>query len=249
MAVSRIASVADIDSPAELAHANEFTARKKPVISVVIPTLNEAENIEATIQSAMASGVEIIVADGGSTDATAEFAETLDARVIHSPPGRATQQNAGAAAAAGDILLFLHADTLLPPGWQNDVFESLLSPSVVGGSFLWSSDMDGFCMRAARLFVRWRTMYCHEPWGDQAIFVSKADFQAIGGFPDVPIAEDRDFIRILKRRGRIATIPKHVVTSARRWRRLGLARGFITDWLIVMGCRLGFSRRLLAKLY
>ena len=249
MAVSRIASAADIDSPAELAHTNKFPACEKPVISVVIPTLNEAENIESAIQSARVSGVEIIVPDGGSTDGTTELAATLGARVIHSPPGRATQQNAGAAAAAGDILLFLHADTLLPLGWQNDVFEAMLARSIIGGGFLWSTDMDGFCMRAARLFVRLRTTYCHEPWGDQAIFVSKADFQAIGGFPDVPIAEDRDFIRILKRRGRIATIPKHVLTSARRWRRLGLVRGFLTDWLIVMGCRLGLPRRLLAKLY
>ncbi len=249
MAVSGIASSPEVCSPAELTHVNEFSATGRPVISVVIPALNEVEHIEAAIQSARVSGVEIIVVDGASTDGTAELAATLGVRVIHSPRRRATQQNLGASAAAGDVILFLHADTLLPVGWQNDVFESMLAKSVVGGSFLWSSDMDGLCMRAARLFVRWRTTYCHEPWGDQAIFVRKADFQAIGGFGDVPIAEDRDFIRALKQRGRIATVPKHVITSARRWRRVGLVRGFLTDWLIVLGCRLGLPRRLLAKLY
>ncbi len=247
--VHLLSPLPDIDLPADLARTNEFFRSDKPVISVIIPSLNEAGNIEAAIQSAKVSGVEIIVADGGSTDGTTELAETLGVRVIHSLPGRANQENIGAAAAAGDILLFLHADTLLPLGWQNDVFESLLARSVIGGSFLWRTDMGGLWMRAARFFVRLRPIYCREPWGDQAIFVRKADFHAIGGFPDVPIAEDLDFIRVLRKRGGIATIPRYIVTSARRWQRVGLAMGFLTDWLIVLGCQLGLPRRLLVKLY
>jgi rSAM/selenodomain-associated transferase 2 len=219
------------------------------VISVVIPTWNEADNIEATIRSAIAPGVEIIVADGGSTDGTPERAAALGVTVIQSPPGRARQQNAGAAVARDGILLFLHADTILPDGWQNHVFELLLDPLAVGGGFLWKTDLDNPYMRLARFFVRLRTVYGQEPWGDQAIFVRRGDFEAIGGFPDVPIAEDRDLVRVLRRRGQIVTVPKDVLTSGRRWKQIGVIRGFVTNRLIILGCQLGLPRSVLARLY
>ncbi len=247
--VHLLSRLTDVDLPEDLLHTNAFFDQQRPVISVVIPALNEAGNIEATIQSATAPGVEIIVVDGGSTDGTPVRAAALGARGIQSQPGRATQQNAGAGLAGADILLFLHADTMLPAGWQDDVFESLLDPSAVGGGFLWSTDFDNLYMRVARFFVRLRTIYGQEPWGDQAIFVRKADFEAIGGFPDVAIAEDWDFVRTLRRRGRIIAIPKDVSTSGRRWNRIGVARGFLTNRLIILGCLLGLPRRLLARLY
>ena len=239
----------DIDLPEDLPRTREFFHPHAPVLSVVIPALNEASNTEAAIRSAMSLGVEIIVADGGSSDGTPELANALGTRVIHSAPGRAKQQNAGAAIAQADIIMFLHADTILPSGYAADILQALLDPSAVGGGFLWQTDLTTPAMRIARFLVRLRTLYRHAPWGDQGIFVRKAHFEAVCGFPDVPIAEDWDFVRALRRRGRIATIRKDVLTSSRRWRRVGVARGFVTNWLIVMGCHLGLPRRLLARLY
>ncbi|HDZ22160.1 hypothetical protein LCGC14_0253760 [marine sediment metagenome] len=247
--VHLLSPMADIDRPEDLALTREFFDPDKPVLSVVIPTLNEANNIEATIRSATAVGVEIIVADGGSSDNTPELARKLGARVIHGPPGRARQQNAGAVVANSETLLFLHADTLLSAYWHHDVFESLLDPLATGGGFLWRTDMDGLYMQAARFFVRLRTVYGQEPWGDQAIFVRRAGFHAVGGFPDVPIAEDWNFVRAMRQYGTLVTIPKDVITSARRWKSIGVTRGFITNRLIIIGCYIGLPRELLAQLY
>lgn len=249
LSVHLLPKLSDIDTPDDLRHASDFPEANRPVISVVIPTRDETDNIEATIRSAIAPGVEIIVADGGSTDGTPERAAALGARVVQSPPGRARQQNAGATVARAGILLFLHADTILPDGWQNDVFESLLNPSAIGGGFLWNTDLSNPYMRLARFFVRLRTVYGQEPWGDQAIFVRRSDFEAIGGFPDVPIAEDWDLVRALRRRGQIVTIPKDVLTSGRRWQRIGVVRGFVTNRLIILGCQLGLPRSWLRRLY
>jgi rSAM/selenodomain-associated transferase 2/rSAM/selenodomain-associated transferase 1 len=239
----------DVDVAADLGRTGEFFDQRQPVISVVIPARNEAGNIEAAIRSAEGRGVEIIVVDGDSSDGTAEVARKLGHRVIHSRPGRARQQNAGAVIARADTLLFLHADTILPHDWSSELFESLLDRSAVGGGFLWRADANGLCMRIAAFVVRLRTIYHQEPWGDQAIFVRKADFHALGGFPDVPIAEDRDFVRTLRRTGRIVSIRKEVLTSARRWRKGGLIRGFVMNRVIVLGCYIGLPRRLLARLY
>ncbi len=247
--VHLLPAVVDIDLPEDLPRTSEFFDPQQPVISVVIPTRNEASNIEATIRSAMAPGIEIIVTDGGSSDATTDIAKAAGALVITVPPGRARQQNAGAAIAHADILLFLHADTILPPSYADDVFEAMVDNSVVGGGFLWRTTLDRLTLRLARYFVRLRTVYGQEPWGDQAIFVRKTDFEAIGGFPDVPLAEDWDFVRALRQRGRIVAIPKAVLTSGRRWKTVGTVRGFLTNWLIVLGCQLGLPRRLLVKLY
>ena len=104
-------------------------------------------------------------------------------------------------------------------------------------------------MRVARYFVRLRTVYGRQPWGDQAIFARKRAFAAAGGFPDVPLAEDWDFVRSLRRRGRLVAVRREVITSARRWKRVGVVRGFVTNRLILLGCGLGLPRRWLRKLY
>ena len=119
----------------------------------------------------------------------------------------------------------------------------------VAGGFLWKTDMSSLHMRVTRFFVRLRTVYGHEPWGDQAIFVRKAAFDTVGGFGDVPVAEDWDLIRTLKRRGRIASVRKEIITSSRRWQRLGVIRSFLTNRLIILGCLLRLPRRFLARLY
>ncbi|HET6430062.1 MAG TPA: TIGR04283 family arsenosugar biosynthesis glycosyltransferase [Phycisphaerae bacterium] len=247
--VHLLPELADVDRPEDLPATGGFFDPRPPVISVVIPALNEAGRIAAAIRSARAPGVEILVADGGSADGTPSIAESLGARVIPCLPGRGRQQNAAAAAAAGDILLFLHADTVLPPGYAVDVFQAMLDGSAVGGGFLWRTDLDSPWMRAARFFVRLRTVYARQPWGDQAIFVRKKDFRGLGGFGDVPIAEDWDFVRALRRRGRLVVIHRDVVTSARRRQGVGVAWTFLANWLIVLGCRLGVPRSALARLY
>ncbi len=239
----------DVDLPEDLDAARPFFDADRPAISVVIPARNEAGSIRAAIRSATARGVEVLVADGGSTDGTPDLAAEAGATVLHSPPGRAQQQNAGAAASRGDVLLFLHADSILPAGWEADVFEALLDPQTVGGGFEWATDGNTPYLRMAKFFVHLRTTYWHEPWGDQAIFVRRADFAALGGFPDVPIAEDRDFVRALRRRGRVASVPKPVVTSARRWREMNPIRAFLINRIIVLGCMLGLPRQWLRKIY
>ncbi len=247
--VVQLEALADVDRPEDLSLARRLFDSRRPVLSVVIPALNEAARIEAAIRSARAPGVEILLVDGGSADETAAIAARLGVRVLTSPPGRARQQNAGAARARADLLLFLHADTILPEGYAPDVFEAMLDRGSVGGAFLWRTDLDTTAMRIARWFVRLRTVYGREPWGDQALFVRRRDFEALGGFPDVPIAEDWSFVRRLRRRGRLAMVEKEVVTSARRWRRIGVARTFLINHVIVLGCRLGVSRHLLARWY
>jgi uncharacterized protein len=239
----------DVDLPEDLDAARPFFDADRPAISVIIPARNEAGSIQAAIRSAEVRGAEVLVVDGGSTDGTPEQAAEAGATVLHSPPGRAPQQNAGAAATRGDVLLFLHADTILPADWEADVFEALLDPQTVGGGFEWATDGNSPYLRMARFFVHLRTTYGHEPWGDQAIFVRRADFAALGGFPNEPIAEDRDFVRALRRRGRIVSIPKPVVTSARRWRTMNPIRAFLINRLVVLGCMLGLPRQWLRRIY
>ncbi len=239
----------DVDLPEDLDAVRSFFDSNRPVVSVIIPARNEAGSIQAAIRSAKAQGIEVLVVDGGSTDGTAALAAKAGAQVMDSPPGRARQQNAGAAVTRGDVLLFLHADSVLPAGWEADVFETLLDPHTVGGGFEWATDGDSPYLRMARFFVQLRTAYLNEPWGDQAIFVRRADFTALAGFPDVPIAEDRDFVRALRRRGRIASIPQPVVTSARRWREMNPVRAFLINRLVVFGCMLGLPRQWLRDIY
>ncbi len=239
----------DVDLPEDLDAARPFFDPDRPVVSVVVPARNEAGSVQAAIRSADVAGAEVLVVDGRSADGTADLAAEAGARVLQSPPGRARQQNAGAAAARGDVLLFLHADSTLPDGWEVDVFEALLDPQTVGGGFEWTTDQNSPYLRMAKFLVHLRTTYLHEPWGDQAIFARRADFVALGGFPDVAIAEDRDFVRALRRRGRLASIPKPVVTSARRWRELGTIRPFLINRLVILGCMLDLPRDWLRRIY
>ncbi|MFW6062071.1 MAG: TIGR04283 family arsenosugar biosynthesis glycosyltransferase [Planctomycetota bacterium] len=241
--------MADVDCAEDLDVVPDDWRTDRPVISVVVPALHEEENIEASLASARRVGVELLVCDGGSTDGTTRRARDAGAKILHSPPARARQMNRGARAAAGRILLFLHADTLLPSDYARQVFVSLLDRQVVGGGHAWSATTDGLAMGLARRYVNFRTRYRGEPWGDQAIFVRRCVFEQLGGFPDVPIAEDWFFVRSLRRRGRMAMVPSPVVTSARRWQRIGVARTFAINLVIVAGCHLGVPTPWLSKLY
>ena len=199
-------------------------------LSIVIPTLNEAEQIAATLAAAAAPGVEVLVADGGSADATVELARAAGAHVISANRGRARQMNAGAAAASGEVLLFLHADTRLPPGFDAAVATALADPAVVGGRFDVRLEPSTLWLDMVAALINRRSRWSRIGTGDQALFVRRAVFEAMGGFPDLPLMEDLAFSIALKRRGGIACLRQTVATSSRRWRKDGPLRTVLLMW-------------------
>jgi rSAM/selenodomain-associated transferase 2 len=219
-------------------------------ISIIIPVLNEAPTIARVISTALeAKNVEIIVADGGSSDGTADIAKSLGVRVISTAPGRATQMNAGAAAATGDILLFLHADTLLPRGYDDSARRALANPSAVAGAFELKIDASRLSLRLVETGVNWRSNFLQMPYGDQAIFLKAATFDKIGGFPDLPLMEDFEFVRRLKKQGDIEIVPHPVLTSVRRWQQLGVIKTTAINQIVIIAYFLGVSPDRLAFWY
>ena len=222
---------------------------ERVLISVVIPTLNEAGCVQAAIASADGEGIEVIVADGGSEDGTVALAQAAGARVIASPDGRALQQNHGAAVGHGDAFLFLHADTLLPPCWAEEVRAILADPAVALGAFKLS--LAG-ATRAERV-IAWaanrRAHWLGLPYGDQALFLRRETFDRLGGFQPLPIMEDWDLARRARRHGRVLLADAAVVTSPRRWRRLGPVRTTLINAAMVAGFTIGMGPDRLARFY
>jgi len=221
-----------------------------PSISIIIPTLNEEKNIEACLASCGDSPhTEKIVVDGGSLDRTAAIARSLGARVILSPRGRGRQMNLGAREAAGDFLLFLHADTRLAEGFADCVREVLSRPGISAGAFLFRLDAwsPGLCL--IQKIANWRSRVFQFPYGDQAIFLKRGLFQEVGGYPEMPIMEDFELIRRLKRRGRVFAAPLPALTSARRWKEVGIWQTTILNQVIVLAYYLRVSPRTLARWY
>ena len=213
-----------------------------PMISIIVPTLNEEENIEACLASTEGpSAVERIVVDGGSEDRTAEIARSCGARVIGRPRGRGRQMNAGAQTASGDLLLFLHADTRLPADYADKVRATLSLPGIVAGAFEFRLDDTSPGLRFIERVANWRSRRLQLPYGDQAIFIRSSQFHAAGGFPDTPIMEDYEFIVRLKKYGRIYTAPYPARTSARRWGKLGTWRATLLNEAVVVAYYLGVS--------
>jgi rSAM/selenodomain-associated transferase 2/rSAM/selenodomain-associated transferase 1 len=241
--------LADVDRGEDLPALPDALQPAKAVISVVIPALDEGENIERAVRSAQCDGAEVIVVDGGSTDDTVARASALGATVLSSERGRAGQMNLGARRAKGNILLFLHADCTLPPEYSRGVFEQLLDPNTVGGAHHLKSDAEGWPFAlldwGSNLRLRWTGI----PYGDQAIFVRRGAFERLGGFPDVPIAEDLFFSRKLAKCGSVAVIRHEVTASARRFTKRGIVRQCAVNWLIALGCLTGVPLRWLTRLY
>lgn len=185
-------------------------------LSIVIPALNEASRIETTLHAVrrQAGAHEVIVVDGGSVDETAALAAPL-ARVIQAPRGRARQMNAGAAVAGGDTLLFLHADSSLPEDGIAAVHAALENPGVEAGAFRLRFDRTSPLLNFYSLCTRLTSpLIC---FGDRALFVRRSVFDAMGGFPEIPVFEDLEFVRRLHRRGGFAFLPGYVTTAARRF--------------------------------
>ena len=255
LAVHFVTALDDIDRPEDLAVFEQLCEREPavdtpPRISIIVPALNEAENIGPTLDAVRSgSNIELIVVDGGSDDDTAAVARTHGAIVISAPPGRAGQMNAGAAYATGDLLLFLHADTLLPDGFDKLVRDAFEQTDIAAGAFEFRMDATSPSLNVIQWFTNRRSRHRQMPYGDQGLFVKKELFDELGGFPDMPIMEDLEFVRQLRRRGRVTTVPTPAVTSARRWLNRGIWRTTLLNNLIVLAYYLGVPPSRLAKWY
>jgi rSAM/selenodomain-associated transferase 2 len=220
-------------------------------LSIVMPVLDEAAEIEAAL-SALAPyrrrGVEVIVVDGGSSDGTAERARVLADRVIAAARGRSLQMNAGAAAARGDVLLFLHADTQLPENADGLVLDGLARTGRAWGRFDVRIDGGGF-LRVVAIMMNTRSRATGIATGDQALFVTAAAFEAAGGFPPIALMEDVALSTRLKRIGRPCALRARVTTSARRWRRHGTLRTVLLMWRLRLRFFLGADPAKLARAY
>lgn len=225
-------------------------SRRRAEVSVIIPALNEAGAIGATLrQIPRTEEVEVIVVDGGSSDHTRAIARACGARVIHASGGRAHQMNAGAAVARGEILLFLHADTRLPADFVRVVRKTLSRTGVIAGVFRLRIGSPQWRLRIVEALANFRSRYLCAPYGDQALFLRSRHFRAAAGFAKLPIMEDFEFVRRIARWGRIAIAPAAVITSARRWERLGILRTTVVNQAIIVAYLLGVSPARLAVWY
>ncbi len=219
-------------------------------LSIVVPALDEERQIEETLRRVREAGdCEIVVVDGGSSDRTVERARAFADQVIRTRRGRAVQMNAGARAAAGDVLLFLHADTRLPNGFADAIEARLADPRVAGGRFDVRLEPSSRLLWLTGALMNHRSRLSRISTGDQAIFVRRPVFERLGGFPEMPLMEDIAFSRKLKRAGRVACLRLQVVTSSRRWRADGVVRTILLMWSMRALYFFGLSPERLRRLY
>lgn len=224
----------------------------KPQTTVIIPTFNEAENITTTIaavQSNSHAPVQVIVADGFSTDATVRLARRAGAQTIRVHGGRAAQMNAAAAKARTQRLLFLHADTSVSSAFDTEIARILNTPGVSAGAFRLVIDSSNPALRVVERVANWRASILKRPYGDQGLFFTQKSFSFIGGFPRLPFLEDYEIVRRIPKAGRleISQIPVH--TSARRWEALGVIKTTILNQIIIIGYHCGIPVERLHKWY
>jgi len=219
-------------------------------ISVIIPVLNEEKTIAATLLALQRlKPDELILVDGESSDGTREVCQRFGVELYPSPRGRARQMNFGAQRGTGDALLFLHADTRLPPSAFDDIRSALEDQRVVGGHFDLQLDDARPMLRLVGLLISLRSRISKVGTGDQAIFVRREIFAELGGYPDIPLMEDVAFSRALKRRGAVACLRSCVVTSARRWEREGIWSTILKMWRLKSLYLVGISPVRLKRYY
>lgn len=217
-------------------------------LSVVIPVLNEAERLPAPLDGLSEMDAQIIVVDGGSTDGSADVARQCGVMVLETAPGRACQMNAGAAAATGEALLFLHADTRLPPQADRMMLDALCGKHV-WGRFDVTIEGRPPMLRVVAALMNLRSRLSGIATGDQAIFVTRAAFDAAGGFPDQPLMEDIELSKRLLRQSRPACIRARVRTSGRRWEQRGVWRTIVLMWRLRWDYWRGLPAEQLAQRY
>ncbi len=216
--------------------------------SVVIPALNEAPRIGTTIDAAFAAGAaEVIVADGGSSDATVDVAHVHGAIIVTGERVRARQLNRGAERATHETLVFVHADTQLPHGGIEAIEHALASGAIFGGFRITFEEPQ---LRTVATLINARTRLTRAPWGDQAHFLRRETFARLGGYrDDMPIMEDYELARRMKREGRVAILPMAVRTSGRRFVQKGVLRTSLLNWTIIAAYHCGVRADTLARWY
>ena len=221
-------------------------------LSIIMPVLNEGEGIAAALDALAvlrALGTEVMVVDGGSRDATIQRARLRADRVIAAPPGRGLQMNAGADKASGDVLLFLHADTRLPADADHVVLNSLERSGRVWGHF--DAEIEG--QSPLLVVIAWlmnlRSRLTGIATGDQAMFVRRDAFQAAGGFAAIPLMEDIELCRRLRRVSRPLCLRERVITSGRRWEKDGVLNTVVLMWRLRLAYFLGADPKALAQRY
>ncbi|MDI7258921.1 MAG: TIGR04283 family arsenosugar biosynthesis glycosyltransferase [Thermodesulfobacteriota bacterium] len=222
------------------------------IISIIIPVLNEATLIADTLlslQPLRAAGHELIVVDGGSTDASVILSQPLADQVIRSPRGRSQQMNGGAKSANGEILLFLHADTFLPNGADRMINQGMNGKKKVWGRFDVKLAGKHPLLRIVELLMSLRSRLSGIATGDQGIFVRRELFEMVGGFPDIDLMEDIALSKILKKVDRPLCLWQRVLTSSRRWEKKGILRTVLLMWFLRLAYFYKVEPRRLIKLY
>ncbi len=219
-------------------------------VSIIVPTYNEAQGLNETLtQIQQLCPHELIVSDGGSDDQTLEIAEKFTDHVVKGFAGRALQMNAGARIATGDIFLFLHADSRIEPVSYQKMLHSLRSSEKIGGAFSLCIDSNKWSLRLITRLANMRSKYLRMAYGDQAFFVKNSTFQQMNGFAELPICEDIDFFKRLRKLGPIILLNEKAFTSPRRWMKEGIWFTTLRNILIATLFELGFPPRILTKWY
>lgn len=211
--------------------------------------MNEERVIATTLAGLDRRGCELIVVDGGSSDHTVSFAEKCGATVLISKPGRGRQLNMGAEKAKGGILLFLHADTMLPRDFQSPVISTIKEDGVAAGAFRLGIQAEGWRYRLLEKGIELRSQILGLPYGDQAVFLHRETFLEVGGYPDLPIMEDVGLIKKLRGKGKINLLTEKVLTSGRRWQKHGVVKVTVVNQLLLWAFLLGLPPSFLFRCY
>ena len=237
LSVHLLPRLGDVDTPDDLATWRRHNER----LSVIVPTCNEEARIAPTLERLLAAAdVEVLVADGGSADATCRIAESMNVRVVVCPRGRARQMNAGASATNGGRLLFCHADTLLPPDYDVVVRQTLADPRVALGAFTFAIAGRQAAFRRIEFGANLRSCRFKLPYGDQSLFLRRSTFDRLRGFANLPVMEDFDLARRAGRLGTVVTVPQRALTSSRRWLTHGVLATTLKHQRLIAAYCMGF---------